>query len=40
MFINKLNMGLPLQARVEKTATGVETHWLFGKEKNSGRSDQ
>ena len=25
-FTNGLNMGLPLQARMEKTAHGVETH--------------
>ena len=31
-FTNGLNMGLPLQARGEKTVYGVETYWLSGKE--------
>ena len=40
MVSNGLNMGLPLQAWVEKTVDVVETHWLYGKEKSSGRSGQ
>ena len=36
IFANGQNMGLPLWAWVEKTVYGVETHWLFGKEKIPG----
>ena len=35
MFTNKRNMGLPLQAWVEKTIHRMETHSLSGKEKIS-----
>ena len=33
MFTNELNMGLPLQAWVEKTVHGVDIHWLSSKKK-------
>ena len=33
MFTAELNLGLPLQAWVEKTIHAVEIHWLSGKEK-------
>ena len=33
---NGLNMGLHLQAGVEKTVHGVKTHWLSSKEKVPG----
>ena len=35
IFTNRLNMGLPQLAWVEKTIDGVETHWLSGREKVS-----
>ena len=34
MFTNRLNMGLPCYARVEKTVHGVKTHWSLWKNKN------
>ena len=40
MFTNGLNMGLLLLPWVEKTVCGVETHWLFGKEKAPGATVQ
>ena len=36
MFTNRLNIGLPLCAWIEKTIHGVETHWLSDKEKVQG----
>ena len=33
IFTNGLNMDLPLWAWVKKTVHGMETHWLFCKEK-------
>ena len=34
--MNWLNIDLPLQAWVEKTVHGMETHWLSSKEKVPG----
>ena len=33
IFTNDLNMSLPLKTWIEQAVNGVETHWLFGKEK-------
>ena len=40
LFTNKLNMGLLLRVWVENTVNRLETYWLSGKEKSSGRSGQ
>ena len=36
IFINRLNIGLPLWAWEKKTVHEVEKYWLFGKEKVPG----
>ena len=36
IFSNGLNMGLPIQAWVDKSVHRVETYWLSGKEKVPG----
>ena len=36
MFINSLNMSLPLRFWVEKTVHGMRAHWLSGNEKVPG----